>query len=55
VRDAEGRARSRAVTVGSALPGERVEVLSGLAGGEDVLLGLSLPPADGAPVEEVRP
>jgi RND family efflux transporter MFP subunit len=55
VRDAEGRARSRAVTVGSALPGEWVEVLSGLAGGEDVLLGLSLPPADGAPVEEVRP
>jgi RND family efflux transporter MFP subunit len=55
VRDAGGRARSRAVTIGSALPGERIEVLSGLAGGEDVLLGLSLPPADGAPVEEVGP
>jgi hypothetical protein len=55
IRDGEGRARTRAVTVGPMLGDERVEVLSGLVGGEDVLVGLALPPADGAPVEEVRP
>jgi RND family efflux transporter MFP subunit len=55
IRDGEGRARTRAVTVGPMLAGERVEVLSGLVGGEDVLLGLAVPPVDGAPVEEVRP
>jgi hypothetical protein len=55
VRDGEGRARTRAVTVGPTLTGERVEVLSGLVGGEEILLGLAAPPADGAPVEEVRP
>lgn len=55
VRDADDRARTRAVTVGATLADDRVEVLSGLAGGEDVLLALTAPPADGAPVEEVRP
>lgn len=54
VRDAEGRARTRAVTVGASLPADQVEVLSGLRGGEAVLIGLSAPPADGARVEEVR-
>ncbi len=54
VRDAEGKARTRAVSLGAPLPGGRVEVLAGLAGGEDVLLGLSTAPSDGAPVEETR-
>lgn len=52
VRDAEGRARSHVVTLGRQA-GELVEVLSGLSGGEAVLVGLSAPPLDGAVVEEV--
>lgn len=51
IRDGEGRARSRVVTVGKS-EGELVEVLSGLTGGEEVLLGLSKPPVDGALVEK---
>lgn len=54
VRDAEGRARSRAVRLGEQLAGEMITVLSGLAGGEQVLLGLASAPPDGTPVEEVR-
>lgn len=54
VRDAQGLARTRAVTLGAALGGEKAEVLSGLRGDEDVLVGLSMPPADGARVEEVQ-
>jgi RND family efflux transporter MFP subunit len=54
VRDADGKARSRAVTVGEGLDGGRVEILSGLDGDETVLVGLSQAPADGAPVEEVQ-
>ncbi|HEY3351374.1 MAG TPA: efflux RND transporter periplasmic adaptor subunit [Thermoanaerobaculia bacterium] len=49
VRDEAGKARTRAVTTG-AVSGGKVEILSGLAGGETVLVGLSAPPADGAPV-----
>jgi RND family efflux transporter MFP subunit len=52
VRDPEGKARSQVVTLG-AQEGNLVEVLSGLKGGEQVLLGLAQPPADGALVEEV--
>lgn len=52
VRDAEGRAVTRAVTLGRALDGDRVEVLSGLAGGERVALGLETAPPAGAPLEE---
>ena len=56
---AEGRAAARVVTVGQTLTAsgpkaaadERVEILSGLAGGETVLLGLSAPPPAGARVE----
>ena len=55
VRDEEGKARSRVVTVGSPLGGGEIEVLSGLSGAEPVLVGLTAAPADGAPVEEVRP
>lgn len=51
VRDAARKARSRVVTLGES-EGEFVEVLSGLAGGEEVLLGLAEPPMDGAVVEE---
>ena len=54
VRDAQGLARTRAVTLGASLAGEKVEVLSGLRGVEDVLVGLSMPPVDGARVEEVQ-
>lgn len=53
VRDAEGRARSRAVTLGDVLADGRVEVLSGLSGDEHVLVGVGMVPADGAVVEEV--
>jgi len=54
VRDASGRARSRAVSPGAALPDGRVEVLAGVKAGDEVLVGLGAAPADGAPVEEVR-
>lgn len=50
VRDAEGKARSRAVTLGGEIADGRVEVLAGLAGGETLLTGLAAPPEDGAPV-----
>lgn len=52
VVDSQGRARSRVVTVGPEDNGA-VEVLSGLSGGERVVVGLPQPPADGAQVEEV--
>ncbi len=54
LRDADGKARSRAVTVGGDIGDGMVEVLSGLSGGEDVLVGLAMPPDDGAPVQEIR-
>jgi RND family efflux transporter MFP subunit len=54
VRDASGRARSRAVSPGATLPDGRVEVLAGVKAGDEVLVGLGAAPADGAPVEEVR-
>ncbi|MDH3744871.1 MAG: efflux RND transporter periplasmic adaptor subunit [Acidobacteriota bacterium] len=53
VRNSEGRAGSRVVTIGEPLSEGRVEVLSGLAGGETVLLHLSSVPATGARVEGV--
>lgn len=46
VRDAEGLAQTRVVTLGERLADGRVEVLSGLSGGESIVLGLtSAPPA----------
>jgi len=51
VRDADGKSRSRAVTTGAA-HGGNVEILSGLAGGETVLVGLKALPPDGTPVTE---
>jgi RND family efflux transporter MFP subunit len=55
VRDEQGKARSRVVTLGAAFGEGGVEVLSGLSGAETVLVGLAAAPADGAPVEEARP
>lgn len=51
VRDDEGRASSRVVTLGSPLGSDRIEVLSGLAGGETVLVDLDSIPPLGASVE----
>jgi RND family efflux transporter MFP subunit len=51
VKDEAGRARTRAVTTGATSAG-RVEILSGLSGGETILVGLAAPPADGAPVTD---
>lgn len=53
VRDAGGKSRSRPVTLGETRDG-RVEILSGLSGGETVLVSLKALPADGAPVVEAR-
>jgi hypothetical protein len=50
-RDGEGRAVSRVVTLGGPLGEDRVEVLSGLAGGEIVLMDLAMVPPRGARVE----
>ncbi len=59
VRDSDGRARSRVVTVGaSGVAGgvdETVEVLSGLVGGESIALGLAVAPPAGTPIDEVQP
>jgi RND family efflux transporter MFP subunit len=51
VRDAEGRASSRVVTLGEALPEACVEVLSGLAGGETIAVGLKSVPPLGTPID----
>lgn len=51
VRDESGRAQTRVVTVGETLSGgagDRVEILSGLTGGEAVALGLTTAPLQGA-------
>jgi RND family efflux transporter MFP subunit len=48
VRDSEGRAASRVVTLGERLAGDRIEVLSGLAGDETLALGLTSAPPAGA-------
>ena len=53
VKDEAGKARTRVVTTG-AVSGGKVEVLSGLSGGETVLVGLAAPPADGSPVLEPK-
>lgn len=53
VRSPDGTASSRVVTVGAELPGDRVEILSGLSGGETVLVDLPAVPPVGARVEEV--
>jgi len=52
VRDDEGRAQSRVVTLGETHADGRVEILSGLSGGESVALGLAGAPAAGARLVE---
>jgi RND family efflux transporter MFP subunit len=47
----DGTARTRAVTVGRHLPDGKVEILSGLSEGEQVLIDAPGPVADGSPVE----
>ncbi len=54
VRDSGGKARSRVVTLGAATGEDRVEVLSGVAAGDEVVAGLAVVPADGTPVTEAR-
>jgi RND family efflux transporter MFP subunit len=51
VRAADGSARTRAVTTGGALGGDRVEILSGLDAGESVVVDAPGPVADGTPLE----
>jgi hypothetical protein len=51
VRAPDGTARTRAVTTGRHLEGDRVEILSGLDGGESVAVDASGPVADGTPLE----
>ena len=51
VRDDQGQARTRAVTTGATIEGQRVEILSGLGEGMQVVLGIPGPLADGTPVE----
>jgi RND family efflux transporter MFP subunit len=51
VRDEAGRAESRVVTAGAVAADGRVEIFSGLAGGETVALGLSAAPPAGTPLE----
>ena len=54
VRAADGHARTRSVTTGSAIDGSRVEILSGLDAGESVVVNAPGPVADGTPLELSR-
>ena len=51
VRAADGTARTRAVTTGQVLADDRVEVLSGLEAGSEVVVNAPGPVADGTPLE----
>lgn len=51
VRAADGTARTRAVTTGRILDGDRTEILSGLDDGETVAVDAPGPLADGTPLE----
>jgi len=51
VRAADGTARTRAVTTGQVLADGRVEVLSGLEAGSEVVVNAPGPVADGTPLE----
>ena len=54
VRAADGSARTRAVTTGSTLGDDRIEILSGLDAGESIVTNASGPLADGTPLELSR-
>jgi len=51
VRADDGTARTRAVTTGGTLQGDRIEVLSGLSRGDSVAVNAPGPLADGTPLE----
>jgi RND family efflux transporter MFP subunit len=51
IRGSDGLSRTRAVTTGAELAGGRIEVLSGLAEGDEALIDAPGPLADGTPVE----
>lgn len=51
VRAEDGTARTRAVTTGRTLPGDRIEILSGLDEGDVVAVDAPGPVADGTPLE----
>lgn len=55
VRNEAGLAETRVVTVGASAGGDAVEILSGLAGGESVAVGLAVAPPAGVRLEEVEP
>jgi multidrug efflux system membrane fusion protein len=55
VRDASGKSSTRAVTVGGSVGEDRIELLSGVSAGEEIVAGLAAVPADGTPVTEARP
>jgi RND family efflux transporter MFP subunit len=55
VRDVGGKTRSRAVTVGEPLGENLIEVLSGVAAGDEILVGLAAVPMDGTLVVEAGP
>jgi RND family efflux transporter MFP subunit len=54
VRSEDGTARTRAVTTGESLDGDRIEVLSGLDEGEQIVVDIPGPVADGTPLEVTR-
>ena len=54
VRADDGTARTRAVTTGGTLQGDRIEVLSGLSRGDSVAVNAPGPLADGTPLEVSR-
>jgi RND family efflux transporter MFP subunit len=53
VRADDGTSRTRAVTTGGELDGDRIEVLSGLSAGDTVVVDAAAPVADGTPLEVV--
>ena len=53
LRGDDGATTTRVVQTGAAVDADRVEVLSGLAGGETLLVGLGAVPPSGSPVREV--
>ena len=55
VRNEAGQAETRVVTVGADLGGDAIEILSGLAGGESIAVGLAVAPPAGARLEGVEP
>jgi RND family efflux transporter MFP subunit len=54
IRGEDGRSRTRSVTTGRTLDDGTVEILSGLAAGEQALVGLHGPVPDSSPVEVAK-